>query len=233
MSRVWQIDFLRGTAVCMLVIFHFVWDLRYFGVINFDIYSGFWGAFQVLTASLFIFLSGFSMVLSYLNNRNNFPAKWFFRTSKIAIAAFFVSAFTLVFFPDNFIYFGILHFIAFCSFMFAFLVNKPLISLLLSSFIFLFFKTGILFDFSNNLILFLGPAAPRQTFDFFPLIPWGSVFLLGIFLGNVATKNNYFSFEKPRLKIFDLLAFLGKNSLIAYLLHQAFLFPLAWFISAL
>ncbi|MEM4391150.1 MAG: heparan-alpha-glucosaminide N-acetyltransferase [Candidatus Diapherotrites archaeon] len=233
MKRLWQIDFLKGIALCMMVIFHFIWDLNYFNVIQVDLYSGFFGLFQITTASLFLFLSGSSMVLSFSKYKSQFPIKWFFRTSKITIAAFFISIFTLIFFPEYFIYFGILHIIAFCSFLFAPVVNKPFFSLALASFVFFIYFFFTPYYFETNSILLLAFYAPRQTFDFFPLIPWSGIFLFGIFFCNIAVKFKLFDYSEQKNFFVTFTSFLGKNSLIIYLLHQAFLFPFVWLISNL
>lgn len=40
-KRFWEIDSLRGVAIVMMVTFHFIFDLYYFGIYSLDVHSGF------------------------------------------------------------------------------------------------------------------------------------------------------------------------------------------------
>ena len=65
-QRYWEVDAVRGVAIVMMVIFHFLWDLWVFGVLpNIVLYDGFWKYFQRTTATLFIILVGVSLTISY------------------------------------------------------------------------------------------------------------------------------------------------------------------------
>jgi len=64
-KRFWEIDSLRGFAIIMMIAYHLIYDLNYFGVYNFNIYSGFFWYFARTTAFIFIFLVGVSLTLSY------------------------------------------------------------------------------------------------------------------------------------------------------------------------
>jgi uncharacterized membrane protein len=64
------------------------------------------------------------------------------------------------------------------------------------------------------------------TVDYFPILPWFGVVLIGIFIGNTL-----YPFNKRRFKIKDIsqlkfvkfFCFLGRKSLIIYFLHQPIL----------
>jgi uncharacterized membrane protein len=68
--------------------------------------------------------------------------------------------------------------------------------------------------------------------DYAPIFPWFGVILFGMFLGNVLYPNG-----KRRLKISDLsdpsivkfFSFLGRNSLLIYLIHQPILMFFLYF----
>ncbi len=64
-NRFWEIDFLRGIAIIMMVSYHFTFDLNFFGIDSINIYSGFLWIFPRIVASMFIFLVGLSLYLSY------------------------------------------------------------------------------------------------------------------------------------------------------------------------
>ena len=63
--RFWEVDFLRGVAILLMVLYHLVFDLNYFAVYDIDVSSGFWLAVARLTASLFLLLVGLSLTLSH------------------------------------------------------------------------------------------------------------------------------------------------------------------------
>ena len=62
--RFWEIDALRGTAVVMMVIFHTVFSLSFFDIVNIDVVYGFWRVFALATATLFILIAGVSLSIS-------------------------------------------------------------------------------------------------------------------------------------------------------------------------
>ena len=68
-KRFWEIDFLRGIAIIMMVIYHTVYNLSYFGHYRIQAVSGFWLYFARTTANLFIFLVGVSLYISYIKAR--------------------------------------------------------------------------------------------------------------------------------------------------------------------
>lgn len=71
--------------------------------------------------------------------------------------------------------------------------------------------------------------------DFFPVISWFGVILIGIFVGNILYADNVRRFSLPDLSHLPpvrLLQRLGQHSLTIYLVHQPILFailiPLLW-----
>ena len=55
-ERFWEVDSLRGLAIVMMVTFHFIFDLYYFGIYSLNVNSGFLWWFARITAAIFIFL---------------------------------------------------------------------------------------------------------------------------------------------------------------------------------
>jgi uncharacterized membrane protein len=65
--------------------------------------------------------------------------------------------------------------------------------------------------------------------DYFPLLPWLGVVLLGVFAGQLLYPGGTQGFNLPRLDGrtgLKELTWLGQRSLIIYLVHQPFLFTL-------
>jgi uncharacterized membrane protein len=88
-----------------------------------------------------------------------------------------------------------------------------------------FYLQEFRFDFSW--LLWLG-FIPKNfyTFDYWPILPWFGVTLIGIFFGNSLYKNGRRNFkikDLSNLSIVKVLAFLGRKSLTIYLIHQPLL----------
>ncbi|MBX2999839.1 MAG: DUF1624 domain-containing protein [Caldilineaceae bacterium] len=65
--------------------------------------------------------------------------------------------------------------------------------------------------------------------DYFPLVHWFSVVLIGIFIGNMLYTNGERQFSLPDYSSFfpiNLLQFLGRRSLLIYVIHQPILLVL-------
>ncbi len=72
--------------------------------------------------------------------------------------------------------------------------------------------------------MWLGLAPERLTsVDYYPLIPWFGVVLMGVFLGNLLYPGHARRFLFPNWSAvlpIRWLAFLGQHSLMIYLVHQ-------------
>jgi len=226
--RFFEIDFLRGIAILMMVWFHFLWNLNFFGFIKISLYEGFWGLFQIVTASTFLFLVGVSLSISYHRTPLGFGKRFFSRGIKIFLWGILITIFSLIFFPSSPIFFGILHLIGFSVIVLIPLVKKNYLNLFIGALI--IFST-LFFNFSSLEIksfAWLGISKSAPALDFFPVLPWIGVVLLGLFFGNnfYSKHKSLFEIKKPQNRIVDLLVFFGKNSLFIYFIHQLILFPL-------
>lgn len=231
-KRFWEIDSLRGIAIIMMVAFHLIFDLYYFGIYNFNVHSGFLWWFARITAFIFIFLVGVSLSLSYsrttfLNNYKN-QKELFFKYLKRGLKIFgyglIITAVTWIFIGNGFIIFGILHLIGIAIILeYPFLKHKYINLILGIIFIAAgIYLMGFRFDFYGLLWLGFTPYS-FYTLDYFPLLPWLGVVSLGIFFGNTIYENYARHFKLPDFsKYFPIkvLGFLGRYSLLIYLIHQ-------------
>ena len=235
MARFWEIDAFRGIAIIMMIIFHFLWDLTYFGYINFSLYSGFWGAFQVATAGLFLLLAGLVVTISANKHEKNYPFHFLKRGGFIFACGLLISAVTYIFFPQEFIYFGILHLIGVAIIVSIPIAKRKIVPLVLAVIVIALPMLVNLQSFGINFLVWVGLAAPYPALDFEPIFPWLGAFLVGIFLGNLlyAKGNRSFSLGEKEGTVSKLLQFLGRHSLIIYLLHQVVLFGGAYLFSLL
>ena len=98
----------------------------------------------------------------------------------------------------------------------------PLILGVLCIIIGVFLRITVVVDFPWLLWLGFVPSH-FYTLDYFPLLPWFGVVLIGIFLGNSLYQNNKRKFSLKDHSQFIVnrgVCFLGRHSLIIYLLHQ-------------
>ncbi len=125
------------------------------------------------------------------------------------------------------IYFGILHLIGLSVVLSAFFLKPGTGKLFLGSIVLIagFFMQSTTFD--SPLLLWFG-LAPHgfQTFDYWPLMPWFGLFLIGMYFGEILYENKKPSeFSKP---IINQINFLGRKSLLIYLIHQPILLVLLY-----
>lgn len=227
-ERFWEIDSLRGIAIILMVISNFATDLAYFSIA--DLSSGFWWLFARGTASIFLFLVGISLAISYGKRGDDFK-HYFKRGAKIFSWGLAITAVTWLFLKGDLILFGVLHLIG-VSIIFAY----PFLKRRYNSFI--YGVSAILvglylpnISVSAKWLLPLG-LTPANYFyiDYFPIFPWIGVILIGLFFGNLLYHNH-----KRKINIPDysqktkLLQFLGRNSLLIYLIHQPILVGLLYF----
>jgi uncharacterized membrane protein len=233
-ARLPLIDAARGIAVAAMVVYHFSWDLRYFGFIAADVEGDLgWRLFARSIAASFIFIVGVSLVLSTRSGLD--PARFLRRLAIIAGAAVAITVVTWFVFPDSFIFFGILHHIAVASVLGLPFVSAPIAVTAAASalcFVIPSLLAGPALDHPWLLWLGLSTYAPRSN-DFVPLFPWFGVALAGIaatrmlpLLPACAARLGEFGKRTP-----EALIWAGRHSLGIYLLHQPLLFGLLYLVA--
>lgn len=221
-ERIQAIDLIRGVDIILMVLFNYSVTLSYFGIIQAQPNFLYWRIFPISIASIFILLSGAAARISFENHKEGFGKRYFTRGLKLLIFATFVTLFTSIFVPEGTIYFGVLHFFAASSFLVPLFIKYNRLSLVagLSIVAAGFYLQQTEFNFSY--LFWLG-FIPRgfSTFDYFPLIPWLGVLLLGVYFGkSIAGKTADIKFNNRLAGKFMIL---GKNSLTVYLVHQPIL----------
>ncbi len=219
-ERFWEIDFLRGIAIVMMVIFHILYDLDFFGLIKVNISSGFWFFFARATATLFITLVGISLTLSY--SKDPKFSKFAKRGAIIFSYGLAITLATWLLAREGTIFFGVLHFIGL-----AIILAYPLIKFKYAALISGIAAIAIGFvlkslTFSFDWLMWLGLKPSHfYAYDYFPIFPWFGLVLIGIFLGNTFYKSHDRQFELAnQAKLTKPVCFLGRHSLLIYLLHQ-------------
>lgn len=216
--RLLWLDALRGLAIVLMIIFHFCYDMRYFGWVDWNIPNGSnWWPLRYIILSLFTFTVGFSLALAH---QRQFLQKVFIkRIAQLLLGAACVTIMSLFLFSNSWIYFGILHFIVVGSLISIMFIKVPIVALCLGCTVLVGFWTSIVeshwpFDMFKDLL-------PRNTEDLVPLFPWLGVVLIGMGLGSALPASEY---DVPKNTITQLLATVGRHGLIIYLIHQPLLF---------
>jgi len=226
-SRYFELDAARGIALILMILYHILFCLYFFG-------TGLVPWFNPFTMSgapiafLFIVIAGISLVLS--TGRETSPVraakKLFFRSLYLLCVAAVITIVTWLVYPAETVVFGILHLIGVATILaipFVVLKVKPYVPLVF----------GIICIALSPLVSMLrGPAFlipfgitynGFATLDYEPLIPWFGVVLLGVALGLIIYKDGVRHGILTRIgempRVLAPICFLGRHTLIIYLVH--------------
>ncbi|HEX7272883.1 MAG TPA: heparan-alpha-glucosaminide N-acetyltransferase [Casimicrobiaceae bacterium] len=218
--RLAGIDVLRGFALCLMMAYHFVFDLGYFRVVSVDFNNDpFWLTARAIILSSFLLLVGVSLVLA---QRAGQSARAFWRRIGLIVGcAALVTAASYVIFPKTFITFGVLHSIAVASVLARPLVGLPRVSFALGAAIIAAGATLRFSVFDSALLNWVGMMTHRPlTEDYVPLFPWLGVVLVGVGLGASLTARDRAPLGWLGQRAPGWLAWLGRHSLLVYMVHQ-------------
>ena len=227
--RVVGVDVLRGFALCLMLVYHFAFDLRFYGVTSADFeHDPFWLGFRALIVTLFLGLVGVSLVLA---ERKGASREHFWRrVGVIALCAIAASAGSWIAFPTTYIYFGILHCIAVASVVAMPFVRRPAWSAAIGATVIVAGLTFAHAAFDSRALSWIGfTTAKPATEDYVPLFPWAGVVFLGIAAGHALSRSAYAAL-RPLAATSPWLAAMGRHSLVVYMIHQPLLLGLLWIV---
>lgn len=240
-KRIDILDAVRGIAIIAMVFYHALYDIN-------DIFGCHIALFDMLSvleppfAGAFILLTGISSRFSHSNLK---------RGARILGVGVLLTAATYFFIRDQTIWFGILHFMGCAILLFALL--RPALDKIprwaaypLWTILFIITYTmpvtrfvGIphLFGFSlparltavKGLFALGIPAADFASSDYFPMIPWFFLFLLGTLLGEPIREHKMP--ERFYTQRVPFLAFAGRHTLLIYIAHQPIIYGILWLIT--
>jgi uncharacterized membrane protein len=231
-ERFWEIDALRGIAVVAMVLYHFSYDLAFFGLFDVGFFrSGLGLNTGRLIGGSFIFLAGLSLTLSYARATVSPPSggmlfrKYLSRGLRIFSYGLVITLLTWIFLPNEMIVFGILHLIG-ASIILAY----PFLTLKLANVALgvACIATGSILrglEVDSPWLVWLGTDPTFFMLDYWPIFPWFGVVLFGIAAGNALyeDRRKQAASSTPRPSAVRPLAFLGRHSLVVYLVHQPIL----------
>lgn len=248
-GRLHLLDSIRGTTLISMMVYHATWDIVFLfggrGLPGWSWFNAPIGRFwQQSICWTFILLSGFCLGLS------RHPVK---RGLIVFGGGALVSAVTAIFMPSSIIICGILTLLGsamiICGPGRKLLEKTPAALGLAFSFLLFALTRGIndgylgLFSlkltdlpdflYANTFTAFFG-LPPRGFFstDYFSLLPWLFLFLCGYFLYRLIGQKEWAQKIMQGGKI-PPLAFLGRHSLIVYLIHQPVIYGLCLIITKL
>ena len=226
-QRIHAIDWARGVALIAMAIYHFTWDLDFFGYVPSGLSTtGGFAIFAHMIAGSFLFVSGYSLYMAH-GQMLRLPS-FMKRLGILVLASAAITAVSWFMMPNALIYFGILHAIAVFSVIGLAFVRVPaLLSLILAIFIVVVPHIVSFSALDPRYFAWIGLAAhPPESNDYVPLFPWFGAFLAGIAVSRYSLawlkRQKQFP-QKP-----GLLSFCGRHSLAFYLIHQPVLYGLVY-----
>ena len=225
-KRILWIDVIRGISILAMITFHFAFDLMYFGFAKSDlIYQPDWRLFERMIAFSFLFIAGLSLSITH---RSWINWKSFFRRYGVtAICAVLISIVTYILFNNDMIRFGILHAISVSGLVGLLLLKLNSLSLFfLAVLLFLlnlFIPQPLEGDYFWQWLIYT--TETPNSLDYRPIIPWITPFILGMASYQLFKKWGLMETSNTTThKELSILCWLGKNSLVIYLVHQPILF---------
>ena len=237
MKRYEEIDILKGIAVICMVIFHFFYFPNKYGFKEIEYDTSTLNTIAKIAQFIFIGSVGINLVLSKEASKNKNETKQEYikknikRVLKLVFLAGMMSLFTYFIFGDNFVKFGILHFIAFASLTLFYIVDdlKIVYTLLIVAILvyYLIRKQSTVFNIVPEKLAFISGFYNSRfnSFDHFSIFPWIIVVLIGVLIGHCIKG------KKPELPqkikenfIVSSLGKTGKKSLEIYTIHWIVLY---------
>ena len=223
-----RLDALRGVAIVWMALFHFCFDLNYFGLIEPRqqfLRDPFWTTQRTCIVTLFLFCAGLGQAVAQDAGQDwrRFWRRW----TQVAGCAVLVSLGSMQMFPQSWISFGVLHGIAVMLILTRlavplrgglWLVGGAALALPLV------FRHAF---FDSPFTRWVGLATHKPiTEDWVPVLPWLGVMLCGLAAGQwlLAHRRGVLAGAVPAA--LQPLAVLGRWSLSFYMLHQPVLIGL-------
>lgn len=231
------LDSFRGLVLISMILFHACWDMVYIFDMKWDWYKGAGAyAWQQSICWSFILLSGFCWSLGKRHLR---------RGLLVFGAGAVISIVTISLMPENRVVFGVLTMLGTCMLLMIplerWLRKIPSVAgFVIMMLLFACTKnvnTGYLgfeglnllklpdFLYRGSIMTFLGFTDPEfYSTDYFTPIPWSFLFLSGYYIYRMIEKKDFM--EKYFSKGYGALSFLGRHSLVIYMVHQPVIYGL-------
>ena len=250
-QRLHLLDEYRGFWIVNMIIYHGIWDLVYIFGHNWQWFrSDFAHIWQQWGCWSFIFISGFCWQMSKHNLK---------RGLEVFGAGLLITVVTLIFMPDSRVIFGVLTLLGSCMLLMIpchvlFQKINPWLGAIASFVVFLFVypvNDGY-FGFcgiemlklpevlySNWFGTYLGFTEPGfWSTDYFSLLPWFFMYAVGYFTYSVVFKGKEGNGKAKTKEIMaqsicSPLGWVGRNSLVIYMLHQPVIYGILFLLNGI
>lgn len=248
-QRAFELDFLRGFSIFLMMLMHFAWNIRYifaFDTFGFLESNYFWTFVEPFFLCIFAGVSGICCTFS----RNNF-IRGFKLLGVSLVFSIATAILTYKFDFDCLIVFNVLHMLAISIIIYA------IVSLIEDKCKIDPKVTNVLMGLSGVWIATIGCQIYRlqkiidgpwllpfgiigrndfNMADYMPLIPWLGVFLIGVVVGRFCYAERKSLVKNPPkalLMVSKPFEFIGRHSLIIYVLHQPIILAITYLVVGL
>lgn len=225
-KRFIELDLLRGLAVVGMIIYHLFYVMNFYGVFEQEMREGRWQILRIIVQFLFIGLVGISMQISWQKSSKS-RAKFYKKHWRRAVIMFalgmLITLVTWFVIGEGYVRFGILHFIGVAILCASFVVGHKFLLLLLAIVSFWIFWWTKDIHSSSIILHALGTELTgTYSIDYFPISKWLPLVFVSMFFGEVFYTDLDLAVKRFRflrkLKL-NTIYFLGRHSLIIYLIH--------------
>ena len=235
-ARYWEIDLVRTVAIAMMFTYHAGYDVDFLAPgVGIEPLDGGWRALQVATGSLFLFVAGISFTISDAAAVRR-GLRWSARLAKharrgaqVIACGLAISLVTWIALDDRYVRFGILHAIGASIVLAPFVArlgvwNAPLGLVVIVAGVLLADERS---DIPGLLLLGIKPPGGAGV-DYYPLLPWFGLVMLGIAAGTALYPSGRPGPWAARLpsRVPTWTTAPGRRSLVIYLVHQPVLIAL-------
>ena len=233
-----ELDVLRGAALVWMTAYHFCFDLQNAGLLHQNMYDDpVWTWQRTCILSLFLWCAGAGQAIA-VRGGQRWPQFWR-RWGQIALCALLVTAGSAWMFPQRYIYFGVLH-----GMLVMLLITRLTVGwgrwlwclgglAIAMKFVAAYaLDAGLVGTFLNETrwnwlgLISVKPA----TEDYVPLVPWLGVMWWGSAAGQWWLRWRVAAAPRTLPVFLRPLAFLGRRSLLYYMVHQPVMLGLLWLV---
>lgn len=219
-SRFWEIDLLRTNAIVVMIAYHTILLIDYFGIRQTTQYLYPWfPLWFTFGGGTFIFLAGASVTIAHSRSRKIWP--FVRRGLQIFAMGMGLTLVTWLIPGPDYVQFGVLHFFGIAFMIAPFFLRFRWTNLVLGIALMVigFYLKEIRFDFPWLFWLGLMPHGFGSVMDYMPLLPWFGLFLAGMFFGKILYPQGNRRFDVPDFndKVVSALTLPGRHPLVIYL----------------